>query len=220
MPQYIEFLGGKLEEQFTEIYRQFKVQIDEKVKVRESNLTAMSSSDLFTDLPQDIFKFMQDSFQIVDRVLTNQQLFEFIKNVLMERYHWILGHITGQLAERIIRSVPGLKSDQDTAEAFESLFVILNDTITIYNMYDGDFMPVILGAVEARVKEQANREEEVERANQILIEGFTRTNQEYKRGMIQKLGRFIVATDIEQRALFPLFTVKWEEVNSFFGSAL
>ena len=72
--------------------------------------------------------------------------------------------------------------------------IFMNDILTVIKMYDEEFTPFVI----SKIKENDQHEDQIERANQILLDSFRTTMRVYKPVIMQTFTNFILVSEFEK----------------------
>lgn len=102
IPVFLEHIEHLLENCLLEIRRQFYKRYEKLLAKKESNIGKDRESEmerLWTNLPDDIFTFIQKQLDLVAERLSGNNLFEVLKSIL-SRLTWITGNLC-EKAEKV-----------------------------------------------------------------------------------------------------------------------
>lgn len=106
VPLFLEHIEKLLEDWLIGIRKQFYKQANKILSVRESNIGVNRVSDvsnLWTKMPNDIFKFIQKQFDLIAERLSGSNLFEVLKSTI-SRFTWIMNNLS-EKAEKVSQNI-------------------------------------------------------------------------------------------------------------------
>jgi hypothetical protein len=102
IPVFLEHIEHLLEDWLIGIRKQFYKEYDKLVSFRESNVGLERISEvsrLWTNMPDDIYTFMQKQFDLVSERLSGNHLFEVLKSSI-SRFTWLMDNLL-EKAEKV-----------------------------------------------------------------------------------------------------------------------
>ncbi|CAI2384831.1 unnamed protein product [Moneuplotes crassus] len=209
IPTFLDHIEHLLEDLLLGIRKQFYSEYDKLISVRESNIGMARRSEidrLWTNMPDDIFTFIQKQFDIVAERLSGSHLFEVLKSSL-SRVGWLMNNLS-EKAEKIIFDV-AMNGPSKESKGFEGFMIYINDFNEIINIFEDFFQEYVIAKISESEKEEEKRAIAKERVQNILTTTY-RDILKARNDMTAKLPRYVLIHDLEREDFIYLFTKRWE----------